>query len=68
MPTAPQPFEIRCPACHWHSLWKARSDVLMPAELPPEQCPACGHHPLEARPQSSNALWAALTQVFARFR
>jgi len=57
MPVAPRPLAIRCPACGWHTVHRARSDVLSRSDLPPARCPECGHAALQVQPTAAAGSW-----------
>jgi endogenous inhibitor of DNA gyrase (YacG/DUF329 family) len=49
MPIPPQPLNIHCPRCGWHTRWQPRSDALTTEDVPPSQCPRCGNEALDLR-------------------
>ncbi|MGD9889068.1 MAG: hypothetical protein AB7S56_07370 [Halothiobacillaceae bacterium] len=56
MPIRPQPWQVRCATCGWSKRHHPQSDCLSEGDLPPKQCPKCGHTPLDRVTPSANPL------------
>ncbi|HES75547.1 MAG TPA: hypothetical protein ENO09_00915 [bacterium] len=60
MPIRPQPWKVRCPKCGWSKRHHPLSDSLVEGDMPPKQCPKCGHTPLDRVAPNANPLDALL--------